>query len=108
VFARGGYATVYDGVVGPWFLPTFADATGLDELDYVVLLPAVEVCVERVLTRQGHGFADEAATRKMHAEFAAAEVSRRHVLHDPSHDVGDVVATIEAVRSAGDLTFEIS
>jgi hypothetical protein len=22
VFALGGYATIYDGVVGPWFLPT--------------------------------------------------------------------------------------
>lgn len=26
-YASGGYATVYDGVVGPWFLPTFATST---------------------------------------------------------------------------------
>ena len=30
-FALGGYATVFDGVVGPWFLPTFASETGVDE-----------------------------------------------------------------------------
>src|SRR4051794_10095110 len=40
-YASGGYASVYDGVVGPWFLPAFADATGLAELDYVLLLPSV-------------------------------------------------------------------
>ena len=41
-FVTGGYETVYDGVVGPWFLPTFAAATGLHELDYVILLPSVD------------------------------------------------------------------
>jgi hypothetical protein len=106
-FAAGGYATVYDGVVGPWFLWTFAAATGLSELDYVVLLPSVDTCVDRVLTRQGHGFGDEAATRKMHAEFANAQVARRHVIEDPPEDVDDVVALIRTVRSAGDLTVEI-
>ena len=106
-FARGGYATVYDGVVGPWFLPAFADATGLNELDYVVLLPPVETCVQRVLTRQGHGFSDEAATRKMHSEFASAHISRRHVIQDPPDQAGEVLAMIEALRSAGDLRFEI-
>jgi hypothetical protein len=65
----GGYTTVYDGVVGPWFLPTFGAATGLDHLDYVIILPPVEVCVRRVATRRGHGFTDQGATRKMHAEF---------------------------------------
>src|SRR5918997_6739645 len=60
-FAAGGLATIYDGVVGPWFLPTFAAATGLDRLDYMILLPSVERCLERVATRIGHGFSDEPA-----------------------------------------------
>src|SRR5688572_25926211 len=47
-YARGGYITVYDGIVGPWFLPTFAASTGLDRLDYVVLLPTVERCLQGV------------------------------------------------------------
>jgi hypothetical protein len=37
IYASGGYATFFDGVVGPWFLPTFFAATGLKRLDYVVL-----------------------------------------------------------------------
>ena len=73
-FVAAGYTAVYDGIVGPWFLPTFAAATGLETLQYVVLMPSVEACVERVATRVGHGFTDEAATRKMHHEFAAAAV----------------------------------
>src|SRR5215218_330537 len=54
-FAAGGYPVVYDGVVGPWFLPLFAAASGLDALSYVVLLPAERTCVERVAGRIGHG-----------------------------------------------------
>ncbi len=108
VFARSGYTTLYDGVVGPWFLSTFGAATGLDCLDYVVLLPSVDVCVERVATRQDHGFTDEAATRAMHAEFAAGlPVSDRHVLRDLPGDVAAVADLIESARVAGELTHPI-
>jgi cytidylate kinase len=78
-FARD-YPTVYDGVVGPWFVDTFLAGTGLDALDYAILLPDVEVCVERVMSRVGHGFRDEAAARKMHGEFARCEIEPRHLL----------------------------
>jgi cytidylate kinase len=78
-FARD-YETVYDGVMGPWFLDTFLAATGLDELHYVVLFPDVEVSVGRVMTRADHGFRDEAAARKMHDEFTRADIDARHVL----------------------------
>jgi cytidylate kinase len=77
-FARD-YPTVFDGVMGPWFLDRFLADTGLDALDYAVLLPDVEVCVDRVFTRVGHGFRDEAAARKMHHEFARCEIDARHV-----------------------------
>lgn len=75
-FAVDGYWTVYDGVIGPWFLPQFAVATGLRTLQYLVLLPPVETCVARVATRVGHQFTDESATRKMHAQFDQAAIAR--------------------------------
>ena len=50
-YASGGFTTVYDGVVGPWFLPTFANASGLPQLDYVILLPSVARCLEGVPVR---------------------------------------------------------
>lgn len=103
-FARGGYTTVYDGVLGPWFLPTFCAASGVDRIDYVVLLPPVDVCVRRVATRVGHGFTDEAATRKMHAEFAGAAVADRHVLRDLPETAEEVASLVTSRQSAGDLS----
>jgi cytidylate kinase len=100
-FARD-YPTVYDGVVGPWFIDTFAAGTGLDTLDYVMLLPDVEVCVERVRTRVDHVFRNEDAARKMHDQFARTEIDSRHVL--VNHD--DAEAAVDEVMARwerGDL-----
>lgn len=71
-FAAGGLTVVYDGVIGPWFLPTFAAAAGVDTIDYAVLLPPVETCLKRVASRTGHGFTDLAAARHMHDDFVRA------------------------------------
>ena len=100
------FETVYDGVLGPWFLPTFGSATGLGRLDYVVLLPPVEDCVRRVASRSGHGFTDEGATRKMHAEFAAAVIDDRHVLREVE-EPDELVARIESGRRGGRLVHEL-
>ncbi|MEA3056989.1 MAG: hypothetical protein QOD30_2421 [Actinomycetota bacterium] len=81
-FVRGSYEAVFDGVLGPWWLPTFFEATGLDELHYVILLPSADRCVHNVAAREGH--VDEPATREMHAEFqrALTEFDDRHVVTD--------------------------
>ena len=50
-FASGGYETVFDGVLGPWWLPTFFEAIEMDELHYVVLLPSADRCVQNVAAR---------------------------------------------------------
>jgi hypothetical protein len=81
-FARGGYEAVFDGVLGPWWLPTFFEATELDDLHYAVLLPSAERCVHNVATREGHGN-DEPATRHMHDQFQRALIDTRHLLTDP-------------------------
>jgi predicted ABC-type ATPase len=104
-YASGGYLTVFDGVVGPWFLPTFATATGLACLDYLVLLPSLQRCVQRVETRQGHGFTDEAATRQMHREFARVDVDRRHLLLNPPDEPEDVADLAVAALSSGALAY---
>lgn len=104
-YALGGYRTIYDGVVGPWSLPTFAAATGLERLDYVILMPSVERCVERVATRTDHGFTDEAATRKMHHEFATADIDPRHLVLDPPDGPEQVADVILAAASRGALRY---
>ena len=100
-FVAAGYWTIYDGVIGPWFVREFATATGLDRLHYVVLLPSVERCIERVDGRVGHGFRDESATRRMHEQFERAEVAARHVLRDPSDDIYELAGTILALVGNG-------
>ena len=82
-FVRGGYEAVYDGVLGPWWLPTFFEATELDDLHYVILLPSPERCVHNVAAREVH--VDEPATRHMHDQFqrALTDMDPRHLLTDP-------------------------
>ena len=95
---------VLDGMVGPWFLPAFLAAAGVDELDYVVLLPDEATCVLRVAQRTAHGFTDAGATRHMHREFVAAQVEERHVITDPPHDPVQVARLVRHRRSAGGLS----
>ena len=99
------YETVYDGVIGPWALPSFASACGLDTLDYLVILPPVEACVARVAARTGHGFTDQAATRQMHAEFRDATVDARHVLTSSVWDLEQTLEQINAARKSGRLRY---
>jgi cytidylate kinase len=82
-FVRGGYEAVFDGVLGPWWLRTFFEATELDDLHYAVLLPSAERCVQNVAVREGH--VDEPATRQVHNDFerALSDLDARHLLTDP-------------------------
>ena len=93
-FVAGGYITVYDGVLGPWFLADFAAEAAVDHLHYVILLPSVERCVHQVANRSGHGFTDEDATRDMHRQFAQADIDQRHVLADLSGSPTETAAEI--------------
>ena len=99
--AGGGYTVIYDGVVGPWFLPEFMSAAGAVSLQYVVLVPPERVCVERVRNRVGHGFTDPAATRHMHAEFAGSGIDPRHLIESESPTAGELAAALFEQIQAG-------
>jgi cytidylate kinase len=104
-YAKGGYATVFEGVVGPWYVGEFLAGTGLTELDSAILLPSLETCVERVANRAGHGFTDEAATRSLHEQFATASIDDRHVFHDPPEDPVAVAELIANAAASGRLAY---
>jgi chloramphenicol 3-O-phosphotransferase len=99
---QGGYTVVYDGVIGPWFLEAFVRTTGLPEVHYVMLLPPEDVCLQRISSRQGHGFRDLAAARHMYREFAAAAASSLRVLTSSSPPES-VAAEITALFNRGEL-----
>ena len=62
-FAQGGYDTLVDGVVGPWFLdPWLAAARAGTEIHYFVLRAAKDVTLARALGRSKLG---ESANREL-------------------------------------------
>ncbi|MFE6968171.1 AAA family ATPase [Isoptericola sp. NPDC057653] len=76
-FARTDALVVYDGVLhadDARELATLARDAGA-VVHRAVLLPPVDACLRRVAARTGHGFDDPAATRAMHAAFAAEAVA---------------------------------
>lgn len=73
---------VYDGVIGPWFRRTFLEGTSLDHIHYAVLLPPLEVCVDRVRTRTGHPFTDIDATEQMWRAFRRANIEPEYQFND--------------------------
>ncbi len=105
-YSRGGCQVVYDGVLGPWLLPAFLDATGLPAVSYVVLLPPVDVCLARVAARSGHPFTDQDAARHMYDQFAQAAVHERHVVRAAGPDAGTVAAAVRARVDSGEARHE--
>lgn len=101
-FAAGGIPTIYDGVLGPWSLPGFVEATGLRDLDYAVVLPPIGVCLRRVADRHNHGFTDAAATAHMYQEFVDAGIDPRHVI-GAEGSAEAVADAVETARVAGAL-----
>ena len=104
-FVRGGYEVVFDGVLGPWWLPTFFEATELDDLHYAILLPSADRCVHNVAAREGH--VDEPATRHMHDEFqrALTDFDVRHVLTDPPGSPEDTATEVLSRFRQGRLAY---
>jgi len=93
--ARGDYTVVYDGVIGPWFVAEFAAACGVPRVHYAILMPPEPVLIERVRTRDGHGFTDLDAVRRIYRDFQDAEVDIRHIVEA---DAGDPQAVARMVR----------
>ncbi len=104
VFARGGFTTIFDGMVGPWFLPTFLEHAGVESVHYAALLPSAETCVARVLARTDHGFREETVTREMHASFADGGIDPRSVI-DAEPDPVSVAGEVLRRFGAGELSY---
>lgn len=107
---RGGFDTVVDGIVGPWMFDVVADVLGdhAEQLDYVVLRPSLDTCLERATTRPatervpGHPpLTDSGPIRHMRAQFAALGVFERHVLDTTTLTTDETVAAIVRARERG-------
>ena len=103
-YAKGGYATVVDGIFGPWFaeliFPRFA-AQGV-ACHYAVLLPVKEVTLKRSQSRTKT--ITESVLEKMHDEFSAhLEGYEKHVVDSTQLDVIRTAEVIREKLEAGQL-----
>jgi cytidylate kinase len=96
---------VYEGVVGPWFLATFLGAARLSHVHYVMLLPPLEICLERVRTRQGHGFTDLGAAEHMWREMRRADAASRHVIADHDQPPAELALRVSTLVAEGTIRY---
>jgi adenylate kinase family enzyme len=94
-YALYGYEALLDFSIPPWFLETAEKVAGRREipLDYVVLLPAEEVCAARAAGRAEGIINDYAPYRDLYTDFR--EAGRRHLI---VNDQTDPVATARLIR----------
>jgi hypothetical protein len=93
-------------VLGPWSLAAFAGAAGGVRLHYIVLLPPLEQCLDRVSKRLGHGFTDLTAAEHMYRQFEDAPLDRRHVVTDLPDDAGASAARLRELVDTASLVIE--
>jgi cytidylate kinase len=74
---------VFEGIVGPWFLPTFVSAAQPADVHYVLLLPPLSICIERVRSRGDQGFSDLGVTEDLYRQFVDAGIDERHLIIEP-------------------------
>lgn len=106
-FAAGGYATVLEGVLGPWHLDALRAelAPASVPVSYVVLRPTLAAVLERATGRAGETpriegnppLTDPEPLRFLWQQFADLGPHERHVL-DTTHL--DAIATADAVVAA--------
>jgi cytidylate kinase len=94
---------VFEGIVGPWFLPTFVHAAQPADVHYVVLLPPLRICIERVRSRADHGFSDLAVTDDLYRQFVDARIDDRHLIIEPGAAPAQLAELIIAKLNDGSL-----
>ena len=99
---------VYDGVLGPWFLPNFVRRSGVGEVHYVILLPPLHVCLERVETRVDHSFSDLAVTQDMYQQFASARIDARHLITAADDHPAQLAELIAQRLDEGQFRYSLS
>jgi adenylate kinase family enzyme len=109
-FAASGYEVVLDGIVGPWFLQRFAEATGMDrsELRYVVLRPDRETAMRRATERTGDlDLVDPEPVAAMYDVFSN-DLGRfeSHVIDSTDQDAEATAAMIE--QGLRDRRFQVA
>ena len=99
-YARGGYFTVLDGIVGPWMLRHFRRlSTAQPEVDlvYIVLRPRRQVALARAQARTTQGaLLSQGPIGHMWDQFADLGPLESHVLDTSDDDTGATERRVQA------------
>ncbi|HUB62101.1 MAG TPA: AAA family ATPase [Puia sp.] len=95
-YALYGYETLLDFSIPPWFLEKADKLTSRREVpvDYVVLLPAEEICAARCAGRAEGIITDYGPYRDLYTDFS--DIGRRHII---VNDQTDPAATAQLIRT---------
>jgi AAA domain len=96
-FAAGGYFTVLDWVVGPWFLDVYQDdarRTGV-LLDYVVLRPSETQASQRARDRTDRPIADYGPMRPLFEQMSDMGALETHVIDTSDMSLGQTLACVD-------------
>ena len=107
-FVSGRYFTIYEGIVGPWYLETFAELVGLEEFDYVVLMPSEDVCLARIANRGASANIGVKAAQHMYREFASSPTATHHVMRLGSESKEEVKNQVLAGMRVGKFRFQVT
>ncbi|HMC03017.1 MAG TPA: hypothetical protein VKI23_02740 [Cellulomonadaceae bacterium] len=91
------FTVVYDGVLWPPYAALFATAAGR-AFHYALLLPPLEVCLERVRERSDHPFSDRIAATDMWRsfDFTKGSLPTLDALDPPDEVVAEIVGLVES------------
>ncbi|HUY16581.1 MAG TPA: AAA family ATPase [Acidimicrobiales bacterium] len=100
-FVRGGYVTVLEGHVGPWWMDLIRDElTDLNvPVSYVVLRPSIDDCLFRSVDRlkeprHAGALTLEDPIRAMHAQYERLGVYEKHVLDNSGLSADETARSI--------------
>jgi len=102
-YAGGGYLTLLDWVVGPWFLDVYraeAVRTGVG-LDYVVLRPSQERAATRSQARPHYPIVDYGHLRPLYDQLSRLGDLEPHSLDTTELSPDETVTAVEAGLAAG-------
>jgi adenylate kinase family enzyme len=108
-YAEGGYFTIIDGIVGPWFLEPFRQAAASKSvpLHYAVLRPAsADVTFARVQARGTHGLKAEGPVRDLFRQFADLGAFERHAFDAGTASAQETAATLFGKIRTGEFRLD--
>jgi hypothetical protein len=97
-YARGGYETIVDFSIGPWFLGLFKPWMKDIHVDYFILCPSEEVCAQRAASREEGAKHDH----ELFVAFSELGEFEKYAIRNDDADAEELARIIhEGVTSGG-------